>query len=139
MWQRNNGRNENEVLQNHFTSYISIAIKHRRNEYIYQMARKQMVECLMEDVVLKSSEGDYHLEQEFFGKLPLMTQLKNDALFYALKEINERERHVFLSHVLDEKNFEILAKELGLTYKGVAAIYYRAVQKIRKRMGGFGK
>ncbi|WP_101877364.1 sigma-70 family RNA polymerase sigma factor [Lachnoclostridium edouardi] len=139
MWQRNNGRKENEVLQNHFTSYISTAIKRRRNEYIHQMARKQMVECLMEDVVLESSEWDYHLEQEFFGKLPLMTQLKNDALFYALKEINERERHVFLSHVLDEKNFEILAKELGLTYKGVAAIYYRAVQKIRKRMGGFGK
>lgn len=139
MWQRNDGRNENEVLQNHFTSYISTAIKRRRNEYIYQMARMQMVECLMEDVILESSEWDNHLEQEFFSKLPLLPQLKNDALFYALKEINEREWHVFLSHVLDEKNFEILAKELGMTYKGVAAIYYRAVQKIRKRMGEFGK
>lgn len=134
MWQRNNGRDEGEVLQNHFTSYVSTAVQRRRNEYIQQMMRQQASECLSENLALESSEWEYQLEQELFGELPLLAQLENDALLYALKEISERERHVFLSRVLDEKSFEALAKELGLGYKGVAAIYYRAIQKIRKRM-----
>lgn len=69
-----------------------------------------------------------------FKELPLLLQLENDSLLYALKEINERERHVFLSRILDEKSFEVLAAELGLSYKGVAAIYYRAIAKIKKKM-----
>lgn len=40
----------------------------------------------------------------------------------------------FFSHVLDEKGFEELAKELHLGYKGVAAIYYRTVRKIKNKM-----
>ena len=61
-------------------------------------------------------------------------RLENDVLLYALKEISERERHIFLSRVLDEKSFELLADELGLGYKGVTAIYYRAIHKIKKIM-----
>lgn len=50
--------------------------------------------------------------------------------------LTERERYILLAHVLDERNFAALARELGLGYKGTAAIYYRAVQKVRKSMGG---
>lgn len=134
MWQRNTGRDEGEVLQNHFTSYVSTAIQRRRNEYIQQMMRQQTSEYLTESLTLETSEWERQMEQEFFGELPLLAQLENDALLCALKAISERERYVFLSRILDEKSFETLAEELGLGYKGVAAIYYRAIQKIRKRM-----
>lgn len=130
MWQRNKGQEEVEILQNQFTAYISIAVQRRRNDYVQQTIRQQKAECLVEDI---GAEQEYS-EQEIFDELPLLMQLENDALLYALKEINERERYVFLSRVLDEKNFETLADELGLGYKGVAAIYYRAIQKIKKRM-----
>ena len=61
-------------------------------------------------------------------------QLEDSALIHALKEVNERERHIFLARVLDERSFESLAEETGLGYKGVAAIYYRTIQKIKKKM-----
>lgn len=38
-----------------------------------------------------------------------------------LPKISEKERYVFLAHVLDEKSFEELAEELHMGYKGVAA------------------
>lgn len=37
---------------------------------------------------------------------------------------------------LDERSLDELAAELGLSYKGFAAIYYRAIQKIKKKMKG---
>lgn len=74
------------------------------------------------------------LEPDMLGELPLFMQLENDTLKDALEQISEREQYVFLAHVLEEASFEELAVALGLGYKGVAAIYYRAVNKIKRKM-----
>lgn len=131
MWQRNNGRNESDILQNQFTAYLMTAIQRRRDEYMRKIWKRLERECLVSEM---QPEQGYDSEQEILGELPLLLRLENDTLLYALKKISERERHVFLSRVLDEKSFESLASELGLSYKGVAAIYYRTVEKIKKRM-----
>lgn len=60
--------------------------------------------------------------------------LENDGLFFAFKHLNPKERYVFLERVLNEASFEELAMALGLGYKGVATIYYRTIQKIKKYM-----
>lgn len=130
MWQRNNGQGEAEKLQNRFTSYLVTAANRRRKDYINQRNRRLHMECYMED------EAWYlELNKQVQSNLPLLMQLEDDALATALKQITERERHVFLSHVLEDKGFEELATELGITYKGAAAIYYRTVQKIKQKMG----
>lgn len=134
MWQKNNGWGEEEVLQNQFTSYVSTAIQRRRNQYIQQLLRQQSAECLTDEVPLTMWELEYSLEQDFFHELPLLMQIENDRLLYALKAISERERHVFLAHVLEDKSFEVLAEEMGLSYKGTAAIYYRALLKMKEWM-----
>ena len=36
--------------------------------------------------------------------------------------------------VLEKSSFDALASELGMRYKGVAAIYYRAIQKLKRRL-----
>ena len=81
----------------------------------------------------EDTSGDELLE-EVLEELPLLMRLENDALLYALKELNERERSVFLARVLDGMTFEELADRMHLSYKGVAAIYYRALRKIRQKM-----
>lgn len=130
MWQKNNGQSEAEVLQNRFTAYLSSAIIRRRKEYILQSVRRQQAESLTEAPASVSED----IERQILEELPLLMRLENDALLYALKELSERERHVFLSRILDEKSFEELAVELNLSYKGVSAIYYRTVRKIRNKM-----
>ena len=131
MWQKNDGQNEADKLQNRFTAYISVAIQRRRNAYIMQSVRQQRLETLTENPV---SVGEYDILDDILGELPLLMQLENDKLLYALKELDERERQIFLARVLDDKSFEELAGVIGLSYKGVAAIYYRALRKIRNRM-----
>lgn len=131
MWQKNDGQNEADKLQNRFTAYISVAIQRRRNAYIMQSVRQQQLETLTENPV---SGSEYDILDDILGELPLLMQLENDKLLYALKELDERERQIFLARVLDDKSFEELAGVIGLSYKGVAAIYYRALRKIRNRM-----
>ncbi|RGO71059.1 sigma-70 family RNA polymerase sigma factor [Hungatella hathewayi] len=130
MWQRNSGQGEAEILQNRFTSYLVTAVNRRRKDYMNQQNKRLRMECCMEDEA-------WYLEsdKQLHSNLPLLMQLENDALVSALKQITERERHVFLSHALEDKGFEELAAELGITYKGAAAIYYRTVQKIKRKMG----
>lgn len=131
MRKRNSGQSEAEILQNQFTAYLSRAISRRKKAYILETMKRLQAENLMEE---PGFEIAYDTEHQILEELPLLIRLENDSLLYALKELTERERYVFLARVLDEKRFEELAVELGLTYKGVAAIYYRAVHKVKDRM-----
>ncbi len=131
MWQKNNGKSETEMLQNLFTAYLTTAVRRCRNDYIQQAARIQQMESMEDDIQYIQEQGT---EEDMLRRLPLPMQLEDSALLHALKGINERERHVFLARVLDERGFESLAEEMGLGYKGVATIYYRAISKIKKKM-----
>lgn len=131
MWQKNNGKSETEILQNQFTAYLATAVQHRRGEYIQQISRQQQTEFVTE-VIEDSQKED--VEKDMLSELPLSMQLEDSALIHALKEVNDRERHIFFARVLDERSFESLAEEMGLGYKGVAAIYYRTIQKIKKKI-----
>ena len=48
--------------------------------------------------------------------------------------LTERDRYVLFARALAERSFEELAAELGLSYKGIAAVYSRAIQKLKKEM-----
>lgn len=131
MWQKNNGKSETEIIQNQFTAYLATAVKRRRNDYIQQIDRRQQIESLTKDFPFMS---ECTIEQDMFLGLPVLMQLEDNVLLQALKELSERERYIFLERALDGKSFEILAEETGLAYKGVTAVYYRAIQKIKKKM-----
>ncbi len=132
MWQKNNGKSETEIVQYRFTAYLAIAVKRRRNDYLQQQDRRQQIESLTEDYPFLL---EYSIEQDMLLGLPVLMQLEDSALLRALKELNERERYIFLARVLDDKDFETLAEETGLGYKGVSAVYYRTVQKIKRKTG----
>lgn len=131
MWQKNNGKSESEILQNLFTAYLTTAVNRRRNDYIKQAVRIQQMENITEDIQYNQ---EYEAEEDMFHGLPLPMQLEDSVLLHALKEVNERERHVFFARVLDERSFESIAEEMGMGYKGVTSIYYRTLRKIKKKM-----
>ena len=47
-----------------------------------------------------------------------------------------RDRYVFLDRVLDKRPFDVIGMQLGLSYKGAAAVYYRAIRKLKKNIEG---
>lgn len=133
MWQRNNGQGESESLQNRFTAYLVLSVRRKKRNYIIKKYTQQQHEIPFEETL---DQSDQH---ELSDVLPLMMRLENESLCYALGKLNEREWKVFISRALDERSFADMGKELGLGYKGVAAIYYRAIQKIRKIMEDMNK
>lgn len=131
MWQKNNGQTEAEKLQNRFTAYLLVAVRRQQRDYILKKYQKERFELLTESGTWQLEKP---LEPDMLSELPLFMQLERDSLKDALEQISERERYVFLAHVLEEASFEELAVALGLGYKGVASIYYRAVNKIKRKM-----
>lgn len=131
MWQKNNGKSETEIVQNRFTAYLATAVKRRRNDYLQQQDRRQQIESLTEDYPFLL---EYSIEQDMLLGLPVLMQLEDSALLCALKELSEWERYIFLARALDGKGFEVLAEETGMGYKGVSAVYYRTVQKIKRKI-----
>jgi len=131
MRQKNKGQTESERLQNKFTSYLSMILQYRRVEYLQQVIERYQTEQLTDYL---AADLEFYVEQEIIETLPLLMRLENDTLLCALKKLTERERQVLLARVLDEKGFGELAEQLGMTYKGVAAVYYRALKKLKNYM-----
>ena len=130
MWQKNNGKSETEIIQNQFTAYLATAVQRRRNDYIQQINRRQQTESLTDGFPFMP---ECSIEQDMLLGLPVLMQIEDSVLLRALKELSERERYIFLERTLEGKSFEMLAQETGLGYKGVSAVYYRTVQKIKKK------
>ena len=133
VWQRNEGHEQDDVLQNRFTAYLLSAVQRRKAQYIDTLMKVQQTSTLIEETVMDTG---FDLEAEVSQEIPLYMRLQNEKLFLSLSRLTERERYVFFTRALDERSLDELASELGLSYKGVAAIYYRTIQKIKKSMKG---
>lgn len=126
MFKKNNGSNEHDILQNQFTSYLSFAVSNARIDFIRAKTAR-----------LKREQTTYQYELLFTREtFELEIFMENEVLSQAIKDIREKERYVFLARVLEEKKFKEIAEELGMGEKGVAAIYYRTVKKLRDILEG---
>jgi len=126
MLHKNKGSNEHEILQNQFTSFLSFAVSNARVDFIRaKIARLKREQTNEQYEILMIQE-----------RVDIESVMENEALTQAIKEIRDKERYVFLARVLEEKKFKEIAGELGMGEKGVAAIYYRTVKKLRDMLGG---
>lgn len=129
VFKNNKGQENDEIIQNRFSAYLLSSVNRTRRIYIAQKEKIERREVLVSqtcDIIDKESEA------KMANAIPLYMQLENDRLVDVLFDLPERDKYIFLQHALGEKSFDMLAQEFGLTYKGVAAVYYRTMQKIRK-------
>lgn len=126
MYKRNEGLTDNDILQNQFTAFLSTALCNSRKTYLRSLYRRCRRECVTDEILSVCLEEEYYIEPS----------VDYPELYAALYSIKEKEHRVFLAHVLDEKGFDEIAAELGLSYKGAAAIYYRTIAKLRVLLGG---
>ncbi len=133
MWTRNQGQTADEILQNKFTAYVTSAIRRRKMDYLDKLKKYREKMCTYDDADVAESA---RIEWEAIEGLPILMRIQNETLLEAILMLSEREQYILLSCALKEKSFAELSQELGLSYKGIAAIYYRSIQKIQRRMGG---
>lgn len=126
MLHKNNGSNEHGILQNQFTSFLSFAVSNARIDFIRAKIAR-----------LKRGQTTEHYEILMVQEsVDIESFTENETLTQAIKEIREKERYVFLARVLEGKKFKTIAMELDMGEKGVAAIYYRTIKKLRDMLGG---
>ena len=75
-------------------------------------------------------------EQDFLECLDFMEQIENELLLLALRRLKKRDRDILIARVLEGQEYEDMAEDLGVSYKGVAAAYYRTIERLRKELGG---
>lgn len=126
MFKKNTGSNEHDILQNQFTSYLSFAVSNARIDFIRAKIARLKREQATDQYELLITQEVFEMEVFF----------ENEALKQAIKDIRDKERYVFLARVLEDKKFKDIAEELGMGEKGVAAIYYRTVKKLRDILEG---
>ena len=132
MQYRNDGNREEYIIQNQFTAYLQVALKRRKREYNSRFYILQKHEQPMEpDSVLFT---DHDCNDDYYHRIE--QQAEYIAVLKAMDQLHDRERFVLIARSLEERSFEELAKELQIGYKGVAAIYYRAIRNIRKKLEG---
>lgn len=129
MYIKNSGKNESKVLQNQFTSFLAVSVNNAKLDYLRSRLRRLHRELLIEEPDI------------YFASVVDCTELFSDkeALDIAMQEIKENERYIVIARVLHDKGFEEIARELEMGYKGVAAIYYRAIKKLNKVLRGDDK
>ena len=132
MQYRNDGNREDYIVQNQFTAYLQVALKRRKKEYISKFYRLQKHEQPMEPESVLFSDNDRN--DELYNGIEYQSEFI--AVLKAMDQLQERERFVIVARSLEERSFEELAQELQIGYKGVAAIYYRAIRSIRKKLEG---
>jgi len=59
-----------------------------------------------------------------------------EEVWSAVNTLKPHENYVVLARTVQDKSFVQIASEMNRRYKGVAALYYRAIKKIRKKYGG---
>ena len=131
MQYKNDGKSEEHYIQNRFTAYLQVSLRRKRIEVLakrYDLIRHETETNEIFSYVQQNEDQLIH---------DMDVQIKCQQILQALQNMKARERYIFLARVIEERPFTELARELGLSYKGVAAIYYRTLQQLRKEMEDF--
>lgn len=91
MHTRNDGKGENNVLQNEFTAYLSLAVVRRKKDLLRKRERLQRHE-------LSTDFQDSELPDTYSACIPdpFPLEFENQALEAALDGLSPRDRYIFL-------------------------------------------
>ena len=107
MYYRNDGSDEINAVQNQFTAYLTKALRNARAQYIRSKVRRLQVELALDEMEYLGITAESQMEQLADAQ----------DLFAALQIMKEKERYVLLARVIEEKGFDVIAAELGMSYR----------------------
>lgn len=134
----NNGIGESNILQNQFTAYLATAVLRRKIQYLQVKSKQQKHEIYLDN---QEQRKEFRYIQDMMQHLSLLDQIESCELRRALECLKDREIHILMMKVLDERSFQEIADETGLGYKTISSIYYRLIKKLRDELdeqGGEG-
>ena len=134
-------------IKNQFTAYILAQIRGTRQNYLRKMLRINSNEMPAENLIMEENSilVEESLEMEYREELLMREvdgcdaewdEMRDQKLVEALLLLREDERKLIYQHVFEERTFDDISQINGLPPYKVKGIYYYAIRKIRKWMGG---
>ena len=129
MIKRNDGISKDDICQNQFTAYVVLAVKRKRQTYIKKKQRDNEKETRTKK---ETEQSEFRTAgYDIWSRI----EPQNEKLMAAMQQLSLKERVVVIGYVLQGKTFKEIAKEVGLTEKGAASVYYRSIKKLRAKIG----
>lgn len=135
-----------DKTKNYFTAYLQKCIRWKRWNYLKKKEKIDKVERPLEksladfsssiDEMLESHYREEVLLREQEGRYPGWNELSDQRLTEALMILRENEKSFIYQHVFEERTFKEIGCLNGIKEDKVKNIYYYAIHKIRKWMGG---
>lgn len=135
-----------DKTKNYFTAYLQKCIRWKRWDYLKKKEKIGRIERPLEkslmdfdslvDEMLELRYREEVLSREQEGRYPEWNELSDQRLTEALLMLREDERCFIYQHVFEERTFKEIGNLNGLKEDKVKNIYYYAIHKIRKYMGG---
>lgn len=135
-----------DKTKNYFTAYLQKCIRWKRWNYLKKKEKIGKVERALEeslvefgpllDEMLELRYREEVLSREQEGQYPGWNELSDQRLSEALMMLREDERHFIYQHVFEERTFREIGCLNGIKEDKVKNVYYYAIHKIRKWMGG---
>ncbi len=143
----NNNKNETSKIQNQFSAYLQSFVKGRRRDYLVKkiniLDAEQMSEQAQDtkmkvefEELLENHQKNERLQKEMEGIYLKWDEMSDLQLVEALAVLREDERRLIYQHVFEERTFVEMSRLNGLSEDRVKGVYYYAIRKIRKMMGG---
>lgn len=129
----NDGKDEANMVQNRFTKYLVVSVHRKKNAVLQGRRKIRGRETFTDDW---DTIPGIVVEEDYIQQVSSPLDFENAALSRAFARLKERDRYICFARILDEKEFDALAIELGMRYKGIAAAYYRAIEKIKRETRG---
>lgn len=134
-------------IKNQFTAYLLGFVRGKRRDYLNKKIQVSNAEKPLEEsaatktdlsieeaLELKLREAE--LLREADGTYLKWEELSDKRLVEALLVLREDERKVIYQHVFEERTFDQISLTNGISSQRAKGIYYYAIRKIRKMMGG---
>ena len=132
---------QEEISWRQFNKYVKTALIRKRQDYLQKKARIREHETPQdpETILLYKWDrrNDRDFEELFQDDTDILTlDIENKRLQQALNCLNQREYYAVITYTLKRRTLMQLAEDLGIKYKSAAAVYYRAMDKLRREMVG---
>lgn len=135
-----------DKTKNYFTAYLQKCIRWKRWNYLKKKEKIDRVERPLEeslvefgpstDEILELRYREEVLSEEQERRYPRWNELSDQRLTEVLLMLREDEKRFIYQHVFEERTFKEISCLNGLKEDNVKSIYYYAIYKIRKWIGG---
>ena len=104
---------KSRAAQNQFTAYLIVAIRNHKRTHLKKRARILWTEIPFEECIAAKEKPD---ENALSSHFPLVQGFENERLWAAVQTLNNRERHILFTRVLEKKSLSEIAEMLAVSF-----------------------